>query len=253
MMHPCSQATHHTRTLASYGRFLRSRKHPCRRVSAVPTILISDPPWNQTPADMSDPSILYGEFGVNPIMNFSASHEKTRSRPNVPLRTIVAGSLVHPVSAEATSFDQALLEHCEAVLRAVSRGSLVVLLDLTISARCPEWIRGAVFRIADELLTNAVEHGFYNRQRGRILVQLTARGLSELALCVLDDGWGFGRNPITEGNGFHLLRQLGELSVNARGNPYGARTAVSVVVPVRRGGCSARLRHGPIGTVEKRP
>ena len=186
-------------------------------------------------------------------MCFIAHDDDTRFRPNMPLRAIVARSLAHPALAEEIAFDQALLEHCEAVLTAATRGSLAVVLDLAISARCPGPIRAAVFRIADELLTNAVEHGFYNRQRGRILLQLTARGLSELALCVFDDGWGFGHSPIIEGNGFHLLRQLGELSVNARGNPFGARTAVTVTVPVRRGRCSTSTRRGSIDTGGIRP
>lgn len=166
-------------------------------------------------------------------------NDDTHFRPGMPLRTIVAGSLAHPVPAEEMAFDQALLEHGEAVLTAATRGSLAVVLDVVILANCPGPIRAAMFRIADELLTNAVEHGFYKRQRGRILVQLTARGLSELALCVLDDGWGFGHSPIIEGNGFHLLRQFGELSVNARSNPFGARTAVTVVVPVCLASCPA--------------
>ena len=171
----------------------------------------------------------------------------------MPLTTIIASSLAHPVSAEEISIDQALLEHCETVLTAATRASLTVVLKLAISARCVGPIRSAVFRIADELLTNAVEHGFYNRQRGRILVQLAERGLSELAFCVLDDGWGFGNSPIIEGNGFHLLRQLGKLSVNARDNPFGTRTAVTVVLPVRRGRCSTFTRRGSIDIAGIRP
>ncbi len=149
------------------------------------------------------------------------------SRPDSPpvprsLRIIVAAA-----PPPALEFDHALLQHCRCVLNSVVRPDLTVELHLRTATLCPRPQRQTVFRVVDELLCNAVQHGFYCRLQGCILVELTAAGAGGLSVSVSDDGWGFDDQPIIEGNGFRLLRLIGGLTVDRAHDDI---TTVSVAI-----------------------
>ena len=88
--------------------------------------------------------------------------------------------------------------------------------------------KAAVARAADELVSNAVEHGLYKRRRGRILVQVVARRNAGVEVSVSDDGWGFDGGQVVDGNGFHLLRQLGVLRLGKPPEPFVSEVAITV-------------------------
>jgi two-component sensor histidine kinase len=98
-----------------------------------------------------------------------------------------------------------------------------------------------VLRVADELLSNAMEHGHYARQRGHVFVHIISRVGVGVQVSVSDDGWGFDSGPIIDGNGFHLLRMIGDLYVGtAKTAPFVAKTTVTVIIPLHR--CPDDLR-----------
>ena len=125
--------------------------------------------------------------------------------------------------------DQALKQHCSLTLAAIIDDDMTIELDVQVEAGCPEPPRHVAFRIANELLCNAVEHAFYRRQRGRVCVRVEGAGLDGIAIRVSDDGWGFG-GPIIDGNGFRLLRMMGVLLVGASSVPTICGATVSVVL-----------------------
>jgi two-component sensor histidine kinase len=126
-----------------------------------------------------------------------------------------------------------LLEYCERIVARGNSWGLIVRLELEFEGICPVTHEKAVLRLVDELLSNSVEHGFYARQRGHVSVRVIGRTGVGVQVLVIDDGWGFGPGPIIEGNGFHLLRQIGNLRVGAAA-PLVAKTAVTVHIPHRR-------------------
>jgi hypothetical protein len=131
------------------------------------------------------------------------------------------------------SFEQLLLEHCERILSGGRSQTLIVQLELGFEGSCPETHEKTVLRVADELLSNAMEHGFYCRERGHVFVHVVSRAGVGVQVSVSDDGWGFDSGQIVDGNGFHLLRMIGDLYVGPPSGPLGAKTAVIVIIPFR--------------------
>jgi hypothetical protein len=130
------------------------------------------------------------------------------------------------------SFEQLLLEHCERILSGGRSQTLIVQLELGFEGSCPETHEKTVLRVADELLSNAMEHGFYCRERGHVFVHVVSRAGVGVQVSVSDDGWGFDSGPIIDGNGFHLLRQIGDLYMGAVAGPFWAKTGVTVIIPL---------------------
>jgi hypothetical protein len=48
---------------------------------------------------------------------------------------------------------------------------------------------------------------------------------------VSDDGWGFDDSPVIDGNGFHLLRLLGDLHCGVSAGLSMAGAMVTIVLP----------------------
>ena len=144
--------------------------------------------------------------------------------PPVPRSLRITVTAARPL---ALGFDHALLQHCRSVLASVVRPDLTVELHLRTATLCPRPQWQTVFRVVDELLCNAVQHGFYCRLHGCILVELAALGAGGLSVSVSDDGWGFDSQPIIEGNGFRLLRLIGGLTID---RAHGDTTTVSVAI-----------------------
>jgi hypothetical protein len=131
-------------------------------------------------------------------------------------------------------FERLLLEHCERVVANRRYQELIVQLELRFEGICPATHETAILRVADELLSNATEHGFYGRQRGHVFVHVVSRAGVGVRVSVSDDGWGFDSGPIIDGNGFHLLRQIGDLYMGASAGPFVANSAVTIIIPLCR-------------------
>jgi hypothetical protein len=126
-----------------------------------------------------------------------------------------------------------LLEHCEGIVAGGHSRELIVQLELKFEGVCPASHEKTVMRVADELVSNAMEHGFYSRQRGQVFVHVVSRAGVGVKVSVSDDGWGFDGGPVIDGNGFHLLRQIGELCRGAAAGPFVAKTALTVIIPLQ--------------------
>jgi two-component sensor histidine kinase len=135
---------------------------------------------------------------------------------------------------QRTPFERRLLEHCERIVANARGRELMVQLELRLEGPCPVTHEKTVSRVADELVSNAMEHGFHGRQRGRLFVHVRCPPGIGVQVSASDDGWGFGSGSIIHGNGFHLLRQIGELFLGAPAGPFAANTAVTVVIPLNR-------------------
>jgi hypothetical protein len=149
--------------------------------------------------------------------------------------SLILGSIIIRDRSQRSSqprrpFEELLLEHCERILASDRSQELIVQLELKIEGICPAMHETTVLRVADELLSNAMEHRFYRRLRGHVFVHLVSRAGVGVQVSVSDDGWGFDSGPIIDGNGFHLLRQIGDLYVEAAAGPCVAKTAVGVVI-----------------------
>jgi hypothetical protein len=127
-----------------------------------------------------------------------------------------------------------LMKHCETIVASGRSQSLIVQLELRFEGICPATHEKTVLRVVDELLSNAMEHGFYGRQRGHVFVHVVSRAAVGVQVSVSDDGWGFDSGPMIDGNGFHLLRQIGDLHIGAAAGPLVAKTAVTVLIPLHR-------------------
>jgi hypothetical protein len=161
----------------------------------------------------------------------------TKQTPLV-LTSTIARSRSRGAFLHNAPFERVLLEHCERIVANACSRELMVRLELRFDGRCPVTHQNAVLRVVDELVSNAMEHGFHNRLRGHLFVLVLCPPLMGIQVSVSDDGWGFDSDPIIHGNGFHLLRQVGELFFGAPAGPFIAKAAVTVVLPLRW--------HGPI-------
>jgi hypothetical protein len=132
-------------------------------------------------------------------------------------------------------FEELLLAHCERIVSSGRSQELIVQLELKFEGICPATHEKTVLRVADELLSNAMEHGYYARQRGHVFVHVISRAGVGVQASVSDDGWGFDSGPIIDGNGFHLLRQIGDLYIGAAAAPFVAKSTVTVMIPLHRG------------------
>jgi hypothetical protein len=93
----------------------------------------------------------------------------------------------------------------------------------------PQSYAGTVLRVIDELLCNAIEHGFYKCRRGQILLEIGSC-TEKIYIVAHDDGWGFGRAKTVDGNGFLLLKQIGDVKVSHGEHPF--KACVGVVLPL---------------------
>ena len=136
------------------------------------------------------------------------------------------------------TFGELLLKQCERIVIDSRSRKLIVQLELRFDGVCPATHEKTVLRVVDELLCNAMEHGFYGRQRGHVLMHIVSHAGIGVQVSVSDDGWGFDSGPIIDGNGFHLLRQIGDLYIGATAGPVVGKTTVTVVIPLNRS-CAA--------------
>ena len=104
---------------------------------------------------------------------------------------------------------------------------------ISVDDRLPPEVELALFRIAQEAVSNARRHG----AASRVMVSLAARGRTA-ELLVVDDGCGFSQSPempvIGRGEGLPGMRERvallgGELSIESA---PGAGTRISVSVPL---------------------
>jgi hypothetical protein len=175
------------------------------------------------------------------IDNGQSSRDTAASPPLILRSTVILGRSPGS-SAPRRAFEGMLLEHCERIVASGRSRNLTVRLELRFDGICPTTHEKTVMRVADELLSNAMEHGYHDRQLGYIFVHVISRAGVGIQVSVSDDGWGFDGGPIIDGNGFRLLRLLGDLSFAAAAAPFEARTSVTIILPPHR--CGAAVSHG---------
>src|SRR5882757_4113096 len=156
----------------------------------------------------------------------------TMKSPPLVLRSTITGERSQNPLPQRPPFERFLLENCEKIVANARSRPFIVRLELRLEGRCPLTHENTVLRVADELLSNAMEHGFHCRQQGDVFVHLVCLSAVGVQVSVSDDGWGFDSGPIVYGNGFHLLSQIGELYFGAPAGPFVAKTAVTVVIPL---------------------
>jgi two-component sensor histidine kinase len=151
------------------------------------------------------------------------------------LRSTVTQNYSQSSSPLISPFERSLQEHCEKILASGRSRELIVQLEVKFEGICPATHERTVLRVADELVSNGIEHGFSGRQRGHVFVHIVSRAGVGVRVSVSDDGCGFDSGPIIDGNGFHLLRQIGDLYAGAAVEaPFAANTAITVVIPLQR-------------------
>jgi signal transduction histidine kinase len=94
-------------------------------------------------------------------------------------------------------------------------------------------IEDAVYRLAQEALHNAVQHG----EAKRVTVEVVESN-KELRICIHDDGRGFDPNAPTEGFGLLGMRERTELAggqLDLSSTPGGGTTIVATIPAVHRG------------------
>jgi two-component sensor histidine kinase len=131
------------------------------------------------------------------------------------------------------ALSDAILRLAENIISSRRDQALTLRIALVLDVKPVETLRGAILRVIDELVTNACEHGFYGRASGSILITITSRAEDYIRLLVEDDGWGFPSGHVTDGNGFTLLRQLGELRTGARHGRLAEGALVTLAIPGR--------------------
>ena len=87
----------------------------------------------------------------------------------------------------------------------------VIRTEVACEDDCPSDLHDIILRVTQELVSNAVKHGFQDRVIGRLRIQV-ARTWRGVRLKVADDGWGFGHRPCAPdargGQGLGLIRSL---------------------------------------------
>lgn len=147
---------------------------------------------------------------------------------------------------EHPAFERHLRAYCEGVIADCADRDLAVSLVLTVEGTWPATHAPVVLRVVDELLCNAIEHGLYMRQSGQVAIHVANRSGVGIEVVASDDGWGFERGPVLDGNGFGLLRLLGEVSVAGAKSPFPRGACVAVLIPLRH--CVFRyLSEGSVG------
>jgi hypothetical protein len=174
--------------------------------------------------------------GGNPIHIWQSALNSGVTAASTPLtlRSTIVPDRWQGSSQPRRSFEGLLLEHCERIFTKGHSQMLFVQLDLRFEGICPATHEKTVLRVADELLSNAMEHGFYGRQRGHVVVRVISRAGICVEVSVSDDGWGFDSGPMIDGNGFCLLRQVGDLHIETTAERFAAKTAVTVIMPLHR-------------------
>lgn len=82
----------------------------------------------------------------------------------------------------------------------------VIQVEVECSGACPPALHGVLLRVVQELVGNAVKHGFYARLVGLLRVDLES-GRHGTRLLVTDDGWGFSYRS-GDGDGLAIVRAL---------------------------------------------
>ena len=158
-------------------------------------------------------------------------------RPAPPpafLRGMVAGSARWTGYAGGHAFERALLRLCTRIVAGGGNRALGVRLALRLDGSCPATHQQTVLRAADELVSNAMEHGLRGRTTGHVRVDVVSRAAVGVQISVADDGAGFAAGPIIAGNGFHLLRELGDLIISAPAGRSDTAAVVSLIIPLLR-------------------
>jgi hypothetical protein len=186
--------------------------------------------------------IRHGGRNVIDICQSSLDSGATAASTPLILRSAIIQDRSQGSSQPRRPFDESLLEYSERIVASGRSQELIVQLELKFEGICPATHENTVLRVVDELLSNAMEHGSYARQRGRVFVHVISRAGVGVQVSVSDDGWGFDSGPIIDGNGFHLLRQIGDLYIGAAAGPFVAKSTVTVIIPLHR--CRAAASPG---------
>jgi hypothetical protein len=173
----------------------------------------------------------HGGRNVMDICQSALDSGATAASTPLILRSTIIQDRSQRSSQPRRRFAESLLEHSERIVAGGRSQDLVVQLELKFEGICPATHENTVLRVADELLSNAMEHGYYARQRGHVFVHVISRAGVGVQVSVSDDGWGFNSGPIIDGNGFHLLRQIGDLYIGAAAGPFVAKSTVTVIIP----------------------
>jgi hypothetical protein len=168
------------------------------------------------------------------------------------LRGIMISEYPQTPAPKPALFEMLLLKRCKKIVASGRSGGLIVQLELRFDGACPVTHEKAVLRVTDELLSNAMEHGFYRQQRGRTFVHVVSRAQLDVQVSVSDDGWGFDKGPVIDGNGFRLLRQIGDLCFRAPRGPFVAKTAITVIMPIEQREQCSTLRSGLVAQAAPR-
>ena len=217
-------------------------------------------------------------WGIDfPKMREAAGFQLLRSLGNVALRDQpgIAGSRLTTVSLIVASYNAAALalrsatdgvsgvsqgppfvrllrEQCEKIVTAHLAQELRVQLDLQVEGICPPSYQRMVVRVVDELVTNAMQHGFKNRAAGRVFVHIATRRTSGIHIAVCDDGCGFDSALVRSGNGFYLLRQIGYMTFQTWDGPFKPAAVISVRIPALPTTIASSTRQGCMSAAAER-
>ncbi|MDO9714049.1 ATP-binding protein [Paracraurococcus lichenis] len=127
-------------------------------------------------------------------------------------------------------FVQRLRALCEGLVMLLGSAEQAIRVGVLVAGRCPSPLEEIVLRVAHEFVGNAVKHGMYARNGGRIDVRLDCDG-HQTRLTVTDDGWGYVDQPAA-GEGLSLAsliaaEQDGTVTLSRRGS----RTQATLLLP----------------------
>lgn len=106
-----------------------------------------------------------------------------------------------------------LRELCAGLRGGPAVGRPFVQVDVVVTGTCPLGLGHVVRRVADELVSNALEHGFQPFGADVVRLEVIFSLKAGACITVWDSGPGFAADRIVEGNGFRLLRTMGKLTV----------------------------------------
>lgn len=122
---------------------------------------------------------------------------------------------------------------CKATIELLGDVDQIIRLDLAAAGDCPDHLREAVLRGANEMLGNAIRHGLHERMLGRITVRLVT-ATRDTRLTVEDDGWGYCAG-LGDGEGLGLTQALAEQHGGTSSiHRVGDVTRAEMVLPNRR-------------------
>jgi two-component sensor histidine kinase len=145
------------------------------------------------------------------------------------------------------SLAERLRQLSETLVELLADPDQVVQVEVICSGLCPAVLHGTLVRVANELIGNAVKHGFRERVVGHIRVEVVSNS-SRSKLSVADDGWGLGCARFGDGQGLRLVRAiiapLGGVLTLQSGNDGSGSTAEVFLPHTLTGRSAAALAAG---------